>query len=977
LATGAPWEHRAVVLGDVRAGLAAVAAGRTAPGVVTGVAKPRGRVAFVFPGQGGQWAGMGRELLARDEVFATRMAECERALAPHVGWSLREVLGRDERLPTEVLQPVLFALAVSLAEVWRSCGVVPDAVVGHSQGELVAACVAGALPLADAARLVVARARAIATGMAAGAVLSVPLPEDETLRWIAEWDAPVEVALVNEPGVTVVAGAPDAVGRFAAGCAALGVRATRLELDYAPHTTAVDAVRAEVTALGGTLVTPATPWFSATTGTWVTAPLAAGHWYRNLRGTVRFEPVVRALAAEGFDTFVEVGPHPVLGGPLRVAGALVVGTLRRGQCGPERVARSAAELFVAGADVDWRRFLPDGPPGALPPYPFQRTRVWAERLTPAPTGHPLVTAVVEDPETGGRVLAGRVSTSAQPWLADHALSGAPVLPATAWLDLVARAGERVGCPVVDELLITEPLPPEDAEVRIRIGAAGQDGRREVAAHARAAAGWVRHASGRVAPQPEDAPDVPWASTWPPPGAETLAVSDFYDRAAGLGYDYGPAFQGLRAAWGRDDEVFAEVEGPGDRGFALHPALVDAAVHTALLLGDSGVPFAWNRVVRHGAAKRVRVRLARESGSLRAELADENGKPVLVVGSVVTRPVDEHPGYEVGWTPADGSGEATGSQVLRVQDAPDLPEPHRARAVVCGVLLALQRFLATHGRGRLLVVTRGAVAVRPGEPVDPVASAVWGLVRSAQAEHPGRFALVDELIDGVLPDGVLPDEEQCAVRDGEVLVPRLVRARAGARRVLDPSGEVLITGGTGALGALVARHLVAAHGVRRLVLVSRRGPDAPGAADLCADLRAAGAAVEVLACDVGDRDSVRALVSGRSLTAVVHAAGVLADGVLEGLTPERVEEVFRAKVDSALLLEEATRDAGLAVLALFSSIAGVLGSAGQGAYAAASAFLDGLAHRRPDLLSLAGGPWSGGMMAGLGASDLARHQRLGV
>ncbi|WP_193515073.1 beta-ketoacyl reductase, partial [Streptomyces griseoloalbus] len=284
-------------------------------------------------------------------------------------------------------------------------------------------------------------------------------------------------------------------------------------------------------------------------------------------------------------------------------------------------------------------------------------------------------------------------------------------------------------------------------------------------------------------------------------------------------------------------------------------------------------------------------------------------------------------------------------------------PVGVRSVVYRVLGVVQEWLAGErfAGSRLVVVTRGAVPVGSGG--DPVQAPVWGLVRAALAENPGRFALAD--VDGgtgagvdVAVAAVVAGESEVAVRDGAVLVPRLTRLPSPASEdvpALDAPGAVLVTGGTGGLGAVVARYLVAERGVRDLVLTSRRGPDAPGATELANELRGMGARVDIVACDVSDREAVHTLVTSlatdRGLLAVVHAAGVGDNGLVGALSPERVDGVLAPKADAAWWLHEATRELDLAAFVLFSSAGGLVLTAGQGNYAAANVFLDALAARR--------------------------------
>ncbi|MGC4807684.1 SDR family NAD(P)-dependent oxidoreductase [Micromonospora sp. DT233] len=395
------FERRAVVVGDHAAGLAALAAGEPAGNVVSGVAGGVGRVVFVFPGQGAQWVGMGAALLDSSPVFAGVVSECAAVLSGLVDWSLVDVLrGTPDAVSlgcVDVVQPASFVVMVGLAAVWRSFGVRPAAVVGHSQGEVAAACVAGALSLADALRVVVARSRAVAELCAGeGAMASVRLPAAEVRVLLAECGGAVGVAAVNSPSQVVVSGEVAAVERLLARCERDGVRARRIAVDYASHSPAMDVLADRLAAelADVTHQVPQVPWLSTVTGEYVEV-LGPGYWFRNLRESVGFADGIARLAGEGHGVFVEVSSHPVLTSAveetvesLHAEPAVVTGTLRRDDGGPDRLLASIAEVWVRGVDVDWTAAFPATRPTPvdLPTYAFQRRRHWFDTVAPEHTG---------------------------------------------------------------------------------------------------------------------------------------------------------------------------------------------------------------------------------------------------------------------------------------------------------------------------------------------------------------------------------------------------------------------------------------------------------------------------------------------------------------------------------------------------------------------------------------------------------------
>ncbi|MBP2056069.1 acyl transferase domain-containing protein/acyl carrier protein, partial [Streptomyces griseochromogenes] len=1117
-ATRSVFEHRAVVVGADReelvAGLESLAGGVPAASVVSGVVRSGARVVFVFPGQGSQWLGMGRELAESSSVFAARLAECERALAPYVDWSLSDVLagapGAPELESADVVQPALWAVMVSLAAVWEAAGVTPDALVGHSQGEIAAATVAGMLSLEDGARVVALRSQSLRVLSGAGGMMSVTEPAARVEERLVRWDGRLSLAAVNGPAAVVVSGEPMALEELKRELEAEGVRARMVAVDYASHSAQVEQLEAEITSVLAMVAPRAgrVPMVSAMTGEVLTGTeLDAGYWYRSLRASVQFDRAVRTLAGMGHQVFIEVSPHPVLlaamtetleeaaleAGPGAQAG-IVSGTLRRDDGGAARLITSLAEAFVHGAPVDWTALLPARQRVELPTYAFQHERYWPQGVLALMTagsaaggdavslglgavGHPLLGAAVELAGGAGLVCTGRLSVRTQPWLADHVVGGVILLPGTGFVELVVRAGDQVGCGLLEELTLQAPLVvPADGggvQVQVVVAAADADGRREVEVFSRpdepgTQQPWVQHASGVIAPAEAVQEAEEDFALWPPRDATAVDIADVY--AVHLADVYGPSFHGLQAVWRRGEDVFAEValpEGVAQEAgsFGLHPALLDAALHAALLteadaagegqLGEVRMPFAWTGVELHASGASVlRARLRRSAqGSLTLTAADTTGAPVVSVASLVSRPVSAdqlqttHRGvsdalFSVDWVPVSeaslpaGDWALIGTDHFALADALDTAGvPVRAFADLAEVAVAIEAgevapqvvlvcadtentgdaaLAAQRAAGsmlglvqewleeqrlesaQLVVVTRGAVATAAGEGVtDLAAAAVWGLLRSAQSENPGRLVLADLPVTGdhaaVLPTVLGSGEPELAIRDHHAYGRRLTRPK-GDLVVPEPdtdapSRTVLVTGGTGTLGGMVARHLVVTGRAGGVVLVSRSGPGAAGVAALAGELAGLGAWVRVVVCDVADRDALAGLLgqipADCPLGSVFHAAGIIDDGVIGALTPERLAAVMRPKVDAAWYLHELTQGLDLEHFVLFSSAAATFGAPGQGNYVAANAFLDALAAERRSAglagTSLAWGPWvhEAGIGRDLGERLLSRISRSGI
>ncbi|WP_186777221.1 type I polyketide synthase [Streptomyces salinarius] len=843
VATRSAFEHRAVAVGTSRAELLAgaegLARGGAVAGVVAGEVGVSGKRVFVFPGQGSQWAGMAVELLDSSPVFASRLREVAGEVERWVGWRVEDVLRGVEGAASieriEVVQPVLFAVHVALARLWASFGVVPDAVVGHSQGEIAAACVAGALSVGDAARLVVVRSQLFAEELVGrGAVASVALSRAEVEARIGAFGGGLSVAGVNGPAQVTVAGGVEALEEFVASLTSGGVRARVIAATVASHSAQVEPLRERLVELLG-FVRPRVgrvPLYSTVTGGVLDgSELDAGYWFENCRRPVLFEPVVRSLLVDGFRVFVESSAHPVLAasvseiaedGGVEVA---VSGSLRRKEGGGERFLTSVGSLWSRGVAVDWAQAFTGRAAGIvdLPTYPFQHTRYWATAPVvqqPAPTDEPFWQAVE----------AGDTAALAELVGAEDGNAVAAVLPALA------------------------------------------DWHRRRTEHSRQAS-W-RYLDG-----------------WRPlPG---------------------PAVPGLSGSW-------FVVSGPEQEEFASAAARM---------------------LERHGA--RAVALPVEEAGVERAALARRIGE--------------------------EAAGVADLSGVLSLLPARYGADPADGRPAL-GTLVLAQALADAEVTVPLWAVTRGAVTTGDGDPVTaPAQGQVWGLGQSAELELPYWGGLIDlpaDLDDRVLSHwaaalgglGEHGDENQLAVRANGLLARRLLPAPArdtGRATPWCPRGSVLITAGTEPLGARVARTLAGA-GAGHLILTTAPGTTgASEAADLTAELRAAGAKVTLVPCDLVDRAAVAAVLDAvpadAPLTAVVHTAGSREEATLGSLTPEHLERAVRERATGAWHLHELTADRDLTAFVLFSSVAARFGAGlGLGSYAAAAAHLDALAAHRAGL-----------------------------
>ncbi|MFF1516512.1 type I polyketide synthase [Streptomyces sp. NPDC058305] len=907
-ASRARFEHRAVVLGRTRDelldALTALSRGEESAAVVRGVAGEPGGTAFMFPGQGSPWAGAARQLYATFPVFARSLDEVCAHFDAHLPIDLRSVLLAEEpagRERTDVAQPALFALQVSLYRLLTAHLPAPDRLIGHSVGEIAAAHVSGALTLDDAARLVAARGRIMQTVTEHGAMLAVRATEAHLAPLLAPYGR-TGIAAVNGPESVVVSGLREEVHALRDQLVAAGTSAKLLPVDHAFHSPLMDPVLAEFgQAVAGLAAgTTAIPVVSTRLGREATAEELASvaHWVDHVRAPVRFHDAVECARAAGTRVFVEVGPGATLTGMTQEAfahqgvdDALVVSAARRDRGGPQALITLLARLHVHGHPVDLGALSGPRRTLDLPTYAFQRRRYWLDFQagTQSPDlasagltapGHPLLGAVLDHPTTGESVFSDLWSLRTHPWLADHSVFGAAVVPATAYLDLALSVGDRLGCPAVEELSLEVPLilpDPGGIQVRLVAGAPDESGRRSLDVYARpdgadtdpAAGGWTRHAMGTLAPPTTvAAQDAGLPAVWPPPGATALPIEGLYDSLADAGFDYGPTFRGLREVWRRGTDLFALATLPvsGDTsagdGFALHPALFDSVLHAVVaggvieVTGDQGwMPFSWSGAdltATCGPTVKVRLSPAGE-GAVAVTVADEHGRTLARIRALTFRPASpeqvhaahgsrHQPLYELQWHPAPpAAGEparpadpATGGRYA-VIGTPDglaghltaadgrttahtglddvLTGPPPAHIVLCPddaislgadpltalrdtaghTLGHIQRFLAeeTLAASTLVICTRLAQDTGTGEHVTSLTGAsVWGLIRSAQTEHPGRFRLLDIDDDPAslarIPDALTLAEDQLALRAGTVLLPRLAQAAPAAHRIDPPA-----------------------------------------------------------------------------------------------------------------------------------------------------------------------------------------------
>ncbi|MFE2137170.1 SDR family NAD(P)-dependent oxidoreductase, partial [Streptomyces sp. NPDC059466] len=784
------FEHRAVVRAadrdELLDALRALAAEQPDTGLLVGPRQPGppGKLAFVFPGQGAQWSGMARELLDASPVFADELDRCDAALRPFTDWSVAAVLRGDEGAPSmervDVVQPVLFAVMVSLAAVWRARGVRPDAVIGHSQGEVAAACVAGALSLNDAAAVVALRSQALTALSGTGTMAVVALPHTEVEAHLAGLDGRVCVAAVNSGRSTVIAGDAQPLESLLADLDRQQVFIRRLDVDYASHSARVEPLRTTILdELDGVTTSPApVAWYSTVTGEPVTEELEAGYWYTNLREPVRFAPTVERMLADGYRSFVELSPHPsLLTALLTVAedagheDLAAVGSLRRDEDGPACLDRAAAELHVHGRPVDWRRLVPDAETAELPTYAWDERSYW---IDPEPAAgvpglldraaHPLLGIQLQSADETRWTFRAEWSPATADWLPDHTVFGRTVVSGTTLMELcraaLAVAGPDVPGDVTDLLLLAPLVLPESGTVEVSVEVVTAGPAPEITVHGRPRGrrdhDWTLHATASAAgpvPAPPTRPPV-----WPE-AADSVWSTETYERLNTLGLGYGPAFQGVRSAVTTtvDGELLARLSPPTvlrDRtdAYPVHPALLDAALHVAAALDTGGasdgrvlLPVSVGRLVLPPTGSGDLTALVRRSGgsgtdlTLDVTLWDDDGSPAGRLEDVRLRAADpadlngasengRHL-YEVAWTAVPEEPAGAPGAVWAVHG--DRSDPDVA-AAVRGLAAAGLQIRETDADIRVRFWPRPAADAEPAASAHELAAAALAELRELSA-----------------------------------------------------------------------------------------------------------------------------------------------------------------------------------------------------------------------------------------------------
>ena len=937
-------EYRLAIAGRSRSELAgkleAFLQDESRPGLSSGrkSSERQAGIVFAFPGQGSQWFGMAQGLLATEPVFREALERCEAAMRPLVDWSLTVELAANEsqsRLKDiDVIQPTLFAIEVALAELWKSWGIKPDAVVGHSMGEVAAAHVAGALTLEDAARIICQRSKLLRRVSGKGAMAVVELSIEQARTALAGYEDRLSIAVSNSPRSTVLSGDPTALEEVLKALRVQNVFCRPVKVDVASHSPQMDPLRADLLkALEGLQPRPAsTPIYSTVTDTASDgSTFDANYWTQNLRQPVLFSNAVRRLAKEGNTVFIEMSPHPILLSAIEGGGlgeVLTVASLRREEDEGAAMLGSVGALYAAGYAIDWRQLYPAGGRHVrLPRYPWQRKRFWVETartggaagraLVMAGPGHPLIGQRLPDLAhlSNSHFWQNKLDGRFRKYLRDHELeTGDSSLYAEMASTAATAVFDKRVC-TVKEAIIHEPLSlleKGEPETQLILTCEGDDAASfQIFSRDGEADPWKSCASGKISIWPFE-PDWLYDLTWQ---ARPRAVAD-------------KKFSG-QGKW----LILAD---RGSVGVALAKLLeAKGETCTLALSGETAVE----------------------------QLLADSWRGIIYLGSLDVPP---------------------NSAMTSCEGALHLVQ-----------MLARREGAA---KPRLWLITRGAQAVNSeplalaqtplwglGRVIALEHPELWGgLIDLPSAATAGdATSLFDEIWES---DG----EDQVAFRDGVRYVARLMRSQEKPSETqpltLRADATYLVTGGLGGVGLQVARWLVT-NGARHLLLTGRTGlperdewgaivPDSQFGRQIAAvrALEELGAMVTVAKADVADLGQMSALFERTAppVRGVIHAAGVAATRPLVELNGESLRSILHPKVSGTWVLHQLTQATELDFFVMFSSGASVWGSQGLAHYAAANHFLDAMAHHRRALglpaLSVNWGWWAGDGMA---TDDLAR------
>ena len=1014
----------------------------------------------MYSGQGSQWAGMGRQLLADEPAFAKAVAELEPIFVAQTGFSLQQTLADgDEVVGIDRIQPVLVGMQLALTELWRSYGVTPDAVIGHSMGEVAAAVVAGALTPEQGLRVIATRSRLMARLSGQGAMALLELDADAAEALIADYPQ-VTLAVHASPRQSVIAGPPETVDAVIAAVAAQNRLARRIEVDVASHHPIIDPILPELRSALADLA-PQPPSIPIITTTYENSRpvMDADYWAANLRNPVRFHQAVAAAGAE-HHTFIEISPHPVLTHAItdtldETGSHLVTSAMNRDQDQTLFFHTQLAAVGVTASDDTSGRLVD------LPPTPWHHSRFWvADRsaMSDLAATHPLLGAHIEMPCNGDHVWQADVGTDVCPWLGDHKVFGQPIMPAAGFAEIaLAAASEALGVTadavVLNQFEVEQMLPLDDhTQLTTQLIRDG-DSKIRVEVYSRSPNGeFRRHATVKVEQSPHGLART-YQEAPPASSGTTVSPADFYALLRQTGQHHGPAFAALSRITRLPDgsaetEITVPDEAPRHPGYRLHPVVLDAALQSVGAAIPDGeiagsaeasylpVSFETIRVYRDigrharcrahltnldgGAGKLGRIVLIDDSGSVAAEVdgiylrrVERRAVPLPLAQKIfdaewIESPITAEPVSEAArgsWlvltdatldgpakSMADEFVERWRSPMRRVHTAnlddesamlaafaetagdPDHPPVGvvvfvggastglddglvAAREAVWSISTVVRAVVGTwHGRSpRLWLVTRGGLSVRDDEPGAPATAALKGLVRVLAYEHPDLRTTLVDLDVTQDPIAALSAELQINSGGDDVIAWRGERRfveRLSPRHASTCSKRHPVV----RAGSVVRRHRWSRRsrpgrrpmaggprsrpgGPQRPQRAHRRAAQGPGRTG--SPRRNRGCPRRCGIAGRGRKPHRGGGTSGRELRGVVHAAAVIEDSLLFSMSRESLERVWAPKAAGALRMHQASANCELDWWLGFSSVASLLGSPGQAAYACASAWLDAL------------------------------------